>query len=59
MREEWNRLSLVNGKRATLTFLDQKISGEILGLDPDGALLFIDPEGNTRRFMAGDVSLRI
>ena len=59
MREEWNRLSLVNGKRATLTFLDHKISGEIQGLDPDGALVFIDPEGNTRRFMAGDVSLRI
>jgi BirA family biotin operon repressor/biotin-[acetyl-CoA-carboxylase] ligase len=59
MQEEWNRLSLVNGKRATLTFLDHKISGEIQGLDPDGALVFIDPEGNTRRFMAGDVSLRI
>ena len=58
-REEWNRLSLVNGRRATLTFRDHKICGEIQGLDPDGALVFIDPEGNTRRFVAGDVSLRI
>ena len=58
MREEWNRLALGIGKRATLTFLGQTLSGEIKGLDLDGALLFIDPEGNTRRFMAGDVSLR-
>ncbi len=58
MREDWNRLALGIGKRATLTFPGQKISGEIRGLDSDGALLFIDPEGNTRRFMAGDVSLR-
>jgi BirA family biotin operon repressor/biotin-[acetyl-CoA-carboxylase] ligase len=59
MREEWNRLSLVNGKRATLTFLDHKISGEIKELDRDGALLFVDQEGITRRFVAGDISLRI
>lgn len=58
MREEWNRLSLANGKRATLTFLDHEVSGEIQGLDTDGALLFIDLEGTPRRFMAGDVSLR-
>jgi BirA family biotin operon repressor/biotin-[acetyl-CoA-carboxylase] ligase len=58
-REEWNRLSVVKGKRATLTFLDHTIVGEIKELDRDGALLFVDPEGNTRRFMAGDVSLRI
>jgi BirA family biotin operon repressor/biotin-[acetyl-CoA-carboxylase] ligase len=58
-RAEWNRLSLMNGKRATLIFLDHQISGEIQGLDTDGALLFIDPEGNPRRFMAGDISLRI
>ena len=58
-REEWNRLSLVNGKRVTLTFLDHKISGKIKELDRDGALLFVDQEGNTRRIMAGDVSLRI
>jgi len=57
-REEWNRLSLVNGKQVTLTFLDHKISGEIKELDEDGALLFVDEEGRPRRFMAGDVSLR-
>ncbi len=59
MREEWNRLSWVNGKRGTLSFGEQRISGQILGLDTDGALLLIDPEGKTRRFLAGDVSLRI
>ena len=59
MREEWNRLSWVNGKRGTLSFGEQKISGQILGLDTDGALLLIDPDGKTLRFLAGDVSLRI
>jgi BirA family transcriptional regulator, biotin operon repressor / biotin---[acetyl-CoA-carboxylase] ligase len=58
LREEWGRLALGIGKRATLTFPGETFSGEIRGLDRDGALLVVDPEGNLRRFTAGDVSLR-
>jgi BirA family biotin operon repressor/biotin-[acetyl-CoA-carboxylase] ligase len=58
MREEWSRLSLGIGERATLAFPGHEVVGEIRGLDRDGALLFTDAEGNTRRFTAGDVSLR-
>ena len=38
---------------------DQSICGQALGLDTDGALLLLDEEGNTRRFIVGDVSLRM
>jgi BirA family transcriptional regulator, biotin operon repressor / biotin---[acetyl-CoA-carboxylase] ligase len=58
MREEWTRFALGIGKRAMLTFPGHQLFGEIRGLDRDGALLFADLEGNTRRFTAGEVSLR-
>jgi BirA family biotin operon repressor/biotin-[acetyl-CoA-carboxylase] ligase len=59
LREEWNRLSWTRGKQVTLQLADQEISGQALGLDTDGALLLLDEEGRTQRFIAGDVSLRV
>jgi BirA family biotin operon repressor/biotin-[acetyl-CoA-carboxylase] ligase len=59
LREEWNRLSWINGKRVTVRLSDKTISGEALGLDTDGALLLLDQEGKTHRFIAGEVSLRV
>jgi len=59
LRDEWNRLSWVNQKWATLTVMDKKYEGRVLGLDTDGALLLVDPEGKIQRFIAGDVSLRL
>jgi BirA family biotin operon repressor/biotin-[acetyl-CoA-carboxylase] ligase len=59
LREEWNRLSWINGKRVTVTLPDKEISGEALGIDTDGALLLLDQEGKTHRFIVGDVSLRL
>lgn len=58
LREEWNRLSWINGKRVTVALPDKTISGEALGVDTDGALLLLDREGKTQRFIAGDISLR-
>ena len=58
LREEWNRLSWINGKRVILTSPEGTLSGRALGLDTDGALLLVDGEGKTRRFIAGDVSLQ-
>jgi BirA family biotin operon repressor/biotin-[acetyl-CoA-carboxylase] ligase len=58
LRNEWNRLSWVNGKPVTLRSPEGTISGRALGLDTDGALLLLDGEGNPRRFIAGEVSLR-
>jgi biotin-(acetyl-CoA carboxylase) ligase len=59
MRQEWNALSGVKGKWATVSFLDKKISGKVLDLDADGALLLLDEEGKTQRLIVGDVSLRM
>jgi BirA family biotin operon repressor/biotin-[acetyl-CoA-carboxylase] ligase len=58
MREEWTRFALGVGKPATLTFPGHRLSGEIRGIDGEGALLFLDAEGITRRIAAGEVSLR-
>jgi biotin-(acetyl-CoA carboxylase) ligase len=59
LREEWNRLSWVNQKWATITMMEKKFHGQVLGLDTDGALLVMDREGKIQRFIAGDVSLRL
>jgi biotin-(acetyl-CoA carboxylase) ligase len=59
LRDEWNRLSWVNQKWATLMVMDKKYEGQVLGLDTDGALLLVNQEGKIQRFIAGDVSLRL
>jgi BirA family biotin operon repressor/biotin-[acetyl-CoA-carboxylase] ligase len=59
IREEWSRLSWVLGKPVTLSLPEATISGRALGLDPEGALLVLDGEGKTHRFIAGEVSLRM
>jgi len=58
LKDEWNRLSWINGKEVTLSLPEGEISGRALGLDTDGALLLLDGKGKPRRFIAGDVSLR-
>lgn len=59
LREEWNRLSWINRKWATILTMERKFEGQVQGLDADGALLLMDREGNPQRFIAGDVSLHI
>ncbi|HYB21707.1 MAG TPA: biotin--[acetyl-CoA-carboxylase] ligase [Thermodesulfobacteriota bacterium] len=59
LRGEWNRLSWINGKQVTVTLPDKEISGEVLGLDTDGALLLLDRQGETHRLIVGDISLRL
>jgi BirA family transcriptional regulator, biotin operon repressor / biotin---[acetyl-CoA-carboxylase] ligase len=59
LREEWSRLSWVLGKRVTLSLPEGTISGKALGLDREGALLVLDGEGETHRFVAGEISLRM
>jgi BirA family biotin operon repressor/biotin-[acetyl-CoA-carboxylase] ligase len=59
LREEWSRLSWVLGKRVMLSLPEGTLSGQALGLDSEGALLVLDGEGKTHRFVAGEVSLRM
>jgi BirA family biotin operon repressor/biotin-[acetyl-CoA-carboxylase] ligase len=59
LRGEWNRLSWVNQKWATVKVMNQEFSGQVLGLDTDGALLLVDPQGKRQRLIAGDISLNL
>jgi BirA family biotin operon repressor/biotin-[acetyl-CoA-carboxylase] ligase len=58
LREEWNRLSWINEKKVVVIGPDGEVHGRALGIDMDGALLLVDEEGQTSRFIAGEVSLR-
>ncbi len=59
LRVEWNRLSWVNRKWVTITMMENKFEGQVMGVDTDGALLVMGREGKIQRFIAGDVSLRL
>jgi BirA family biotin operon repressor/biotin-[acetyl-CoA-carboxylase] ligase len=59
LREEWNRLSMINQKWATVRVMDREIPGRALGLDADGALLWVDGEGKRHRLIAGDIRLNL
>jgi BirA family biotin operon repressor/biotin-[acetyl-CoA-carboxylase] ligase len=59
LREEWDRLSWINQKWVTVKAMDQEFPGRVLGLDTDGALLLVDPQGRRQRLIAGDISLRL
>ena len=59
LREEWNQLSWMNQKWATVEMPDRRLEGKVLGLDADGALLLLDREEKTHRLVAGEISLRL
>lgn len=55
---EWRALDLAAGRPVHLQHQQQVINGTSLGVDQDGALL-LRTETGTRRFVSGDLSLRI
>ena len=57
--EEWNRNCLVLGKAVVVATEKEKIEGKALRIDDCGALILEDAEGNERRILTGDVSLRL
>jgi len=57
-REDWRTLDTVAGRDVTLHQHDRQIHGTALGVDQDGALL-LSSEGETKRFVSGDISLRV
>lgn len=56
--EDWRALDLVAGRPVDLHYQQQVINGTALGVDQDGALL-LQTKSGTRRFVSGDLSLRI
>lgn len=56
--EEWNQNCLVLGKTVVIESERERIEGKALCIDDLGALIIEDAEGNQRRILTGDVSLR-
>ena len=56
--DDWRRYDLVSGQRVDLLLPNERISGTACGIDAGGALLVNTRDGR-RRFLSGDVSLRV
>ncbi|MEW6188109.1 MAG: biotin--[acetyl-CoA-carboxylase] ligase [Thermodesulfobacteriota bacterium] len=59
LRKEWERFSLTNNRRVTLSNGQNQWSGICLGIDDQGALILQLAEGRQEKFLTGDVHLRI
>lgn len=55
---KWNELSLVLGREVEIESAHGTVFGTALRIDRDGALVIEDEEGQLRRIINGDVSLR-
>jgi BirA family biotin operon repressor/biotin-[acetyl-CoA-carboxylase] ligase len=55
---DWQRFDQVAGREVVLQQQERRITGTAVGVDQDGALL-LRSDGVTKRFVSGDVSLRV
>jgi BirA family biotin operon repressor/biotin-[acetyl-CoA-carboxylase] ligase len=58
LREAWDRLDVARDRPVRVATGGGPVDGTCRGLDPDGALL-VEVAGHTRRFLSGEVSLRV
>ncbi len=58
LKEEWNRYSLVNNRRITISNNQKTWTGIGQGIDDHGALILQLDNGQQEKFLAGDVHLR-
>lgn len=57
IRDEWLARSMLMGKRVRVSFGEGETSGEVAGIDSDGALLLKRGNGSMERVLAGDVTM--
>jgi len=57
--EKWNEKSLILGKTVVIETGKERIEGEAAGIDRDGALTLITSNGDERKFLCGDVSVKM
>ena len=57
--EKWNETSLILGKTVVIETGKERIEGEAAGIDRDGALTLITAGGDKRKFLCGDVSVKM
>jgi len=56
--EEWQQSDMLRGRKVGLTLPNEYITGTARGIDDAGALL-VDTSHGRRRFLSGDVSVRV
>lgn len=54
---EWREADALAGRKVTVLLGEQRVDGEALGIDDDGAFL-LGQAGQRRRFVSGEVSVR-
>ncbi len=57
--EKWNEKSLILGKTVVIETGKERIEGEAAGIDRDGVLTLITTDGDARKFLCGDVSVKM
>ena len=57
-RDAWMALDALSGRPAQVLMAETAVSGTARGVDPEGALL-LDTSDGVRRFVSGEVSLRL
>jgi BirA family biotin operon repressor/biotin-[acetyl-CoA-carboxylase] ligase len=57
--KEWLSLSAVIGRDVEIISQDKVITGKVLKIDRQGALILKDDQGEEKRILSGDVSLRM
>lgn len=55
---EWKKYDCMRGKQVSLRLLNKKITGRVVGISEDGALLMLI-NASVRKFTAGEISLRM
>jgi BirA family biotin operon repressor/biotin-[acetyl-CoA-carboxylase] ligase len=58
IRRRWEKISQIRGKEVEVVFMGERVRGEALEIDEDGALLVQEIGGEVRRIVAGDVHVR-
>jgi biotin-(acetyl-CoA carboxylase) ligase len=57
-RAEWDAADYLRGQRVTVHDTGGTLAGAVRGVDADGALLLATAQGEHRRVLSGDVSVR-
>lgn len=57
--KEWNEKSAILGKSVVIETGKERVLGEATGIDKNGALMLITVDGHERKFLCGDVSVKM
>ena len=56
--EKWNKRSMITQSRVVIETGQETLSGKAIGIDRDGALMLMGDDGQEKRILCGDVSVK-